>query len=78
MMADWDLASLKRDLPRLTTPLLLVHGEDDTAIPLAAARDAAALVGYGRLITLPDLGHLAHEERPDEVAAIIAQFVGEH
>ncbi len=78
MMADWDLASLKRDLPRLTTPLLLVHGEDDTAIPLATARDAAALVGDGRLITLPDLGHLAHEERPDEVAAIIAQFVGEH
>ncbi len=77
MMADWDLPALKRDLPRLQTPLLLVHGEKDPAIPLANAQEAVALIGNTRLISLPGLGHLAHEERPDEVAAIIAQFVGE-
>ena len=78
MMANWDLDALKADLPRLHIPLLLVHGEQDAAIPLASARDAASLVGNGRLTSLPGLGHLAHEERPEEVANIIRRFAGEH
>ena len=77
MMADWDLAGLARDLPRLRTPLRLLHGDGDTAIPLATARSAAALVPDGRLTVLPGLGHLAHEERPDQVAAIIGELAEE-
>lgn len=77
MMADWDLEALKRDLPRLATPLLLVHGDGDTAIPIATTRAAAAMVGNGRLVALPGLGHLAHEERPAEVADLIRRFVEE-
>ncbi|WP_159043593.1 alpha/beta fold hydrolase, partial [Sphingomonas sp. STIS6.2] len=57
------------------TPVLLVHGDSDRAIPLSNAREAAAAVGDGRLETLPGLGHLAHEERPEEVAAIIRPFM---
>lgn len=75
MMADWNLETLRRDLPRLQTPLLLVHGEADAAIPVASAREAAELIEDGRLVALPGLGHLAHEERPDEVAALIGGFV---
>lgn len=75
MMADWDLDALARDLPRLATPLLLVHGEADAAIPIATARDAAARVGDGRLVALPGLGHLAHEEQPAVVAALIRDFL---
>lgn len=71
MMADWDLEALKRDLPRLTMPLRLIHGERDAAIPIATAREAAATVPDGRTTGLPVLGHLAHEERPGEVAALI-------
>ena len=77
MMADWDLPALKRDLPRLAVPLLLIHGESDTAIPIVNAREAVAMVGDGRLISLPGLGHLAHEEQPEQVAALIEEFVGE-
>lgn len=75
MMAAWDLVELRRDLARLKTPVLLVHGDADRAIPLSNAREAAAAVGDGRLETLPGLGHLAHEERPEEVAAIIRPFM---
>ncbi|WP_295525057.1 alpha/beta fold hydrolase BchO [Novosphingobium sp. Chol11] len=74
MMADWDLAALKRDLPRLKAPLLLVHGEADAAIPLANAHEAAALIGGARVTRLAALGHLAHEERPADVAVLIRQF----
>lgn len=76
MMADWDLEALKRDLPALRTRLLLVHGDRDAAIPVSAAREAAALAPGAEVAILPGLGHLAHEERPEEVAALIAEFVG--
>ena len=77
MMASWDLAALASDLPRLATPLLLLHGDRDAAIPIGSARAAAALVGNGRLVPLPGLGHLAHEERPADVAALIHAFLEE-
>lgn len=78
MMADWDLAGLARDLPRLKMPLLLIHGNADRAIPAASARQAAAIVGDGRLVVLPGTGHLAHEERPEEIAALITEFATGH
>ena len=74
MMAEWDLDSLKRDLPRLRTPLLLIHGEGDAAIPLATAEEAAALIPGARIVMLPGLGHLAHEEQPGPVADLITEF----
>ena len=74
MMANWDLEPLKRDLPRLTVPLLLIHGDGDTAIPLAKAREAAALVPGARLEVLPGFGHLAHEEAPERIAEMITVF----
>lgn len=75
MMADWDLDALARDLPRLAVPLLLIHGEGDTAIAVADARRAVATVTDGRLVTLAQLGHLAHEESPREIADLIFDFV---
>ncbi len=75
MMADWDLEALKRDLPRLRASLLLVHGFGDRAIPSGTAREAAAMVDGARLLTLPRLGHLAHEEQPAELAAIIRNYM---
>jgi magnesium chelatase accessory protein len=77
MMAEWDLAALERDLARLAIPLLLIHGEADSAIPLSNARRAAAMVGDGRLVSLAGLGHLAHEEKPEDVASLITAFANE-
>jgi magnesium chelatase accessory protein len=75
MMADWNLDQLKRVLPGLQTPLLLVHGENDKAIPLSSARQVVAMVGNAKLMPLAGLGHLAHEEKPADVTEIIRQFV---
>lgn len=74
MMADWDLDSLALDLPRLSVPLLLVHGDDDAAISLASAKAAAAQVTGAQIISLPGLGHLAHEEQPGVIADQITGF----
>ena len=78
MMADWDLETLKRDLPELKVPLLLIHGTGDAAVPPSAARETAAIVPGARLVTLPGLGHLAHEEQPGALAEIVAEFARDH
>ncbi len=76
MMANWDLPHLVQDIPRLKTPLsLVVASQDRTVSPREASRVMAILPQAARreLITLPSLGHLAHEERPDLVAAAVRQ-----
>ncbi len=74
MMANWDLAALARDLPRLTPRLLLLVGGNDRTLPPAQAQRVEALVPSARLVTLPGLGHLAHEERPRRVAKIVLDW----
>lgn len=78
MMANWDLPHLMQDLTRLQTPLgLVVASQDRTISPREASRVMAILPqsAIRGLITLPSLGHLAHEERPDLVAAaVMSQF----
>jgi magnesium chelatase accessory protein len=74
MMANWDLPPLARDLPRLTAKLLLVVGENDKTIKPMDGERVRAQVPGARLVLLPGLGHLAHEERPAEVADLIKDF----
>lgn len=78
MMANWDLKPLERELPRLTTPLVLVTGANDRAIAPATARRVGALVPAAEVISLADLGHLAHEERPAAVADIVIGLARRH
>lgn len=76
MMANWDLAALWRDLPRLNVPLVLVVGANDSTVPPAQAGQVLAAVKGATLTTLPALGHLAHEERADLVAQVISAHYG--
>jgi magnesium chelatase accessory protein len=75
MMAGWDLAALARDLPGLAVPLRLLVGRNDRTVPPATARRVKALLPAAELVYLPGLGHLAHEERPEVVAASILERV---
>ncbi len=76
MMASWDLESLIRDLPRLQPPLLLVTGENDLTIAPGDAKLIARLVPVSRILPLPGLGHLAHEEDPQRIAEVIPSPAG--
>ncbi len=71
MMAAWDLQPLLRDLPRLQPALHLVVGENDKAVPPAGAAQLRRYVPAAHIHRLADLGHLAHEEAPQQVADLI-------
>jgi magnesium chelatase accessory protein len=71
MMAMWDPRPLALDLPRLQVPLHLVVGSEDRMIRPREAQQVHALVPGSVLHALSGLGHLAHEERPAEVARLI-------
>ena len=77
MMAHWDLQPLLLDLPRLQPPLLLVAGARDRSIPPEQAERMHALVPGSRLVLMPGLGHLSHEEQPAETAALVWQHARE-
>jgi magnesium chelatase accessory protein len=72
MLANWDLFALERDLHRLAVPLTLAVGSGDRAIAPEDAFRVRDLVPGAEVVLLPGLGHLAHEERPEELAEIVA------
>lgn len=74
MMAQWSLDELNRALPGIATPTLFIHGERDGAVALRVAERAAQAMPDARLIALPGVGHIAHEEVPERVADEILRF----
>lgn len=74
MMAQWNLPSLQRDIARLTTPLLLIVGENDRTVPASEATRLQRQLPHTTIERLAQLGHLAHEEAPDKIGALIVTF----
>jgi pimeloyl-ACP methyl ester carboxylesterase len=64
-------------LPRITAPTLVIHGEHDPLIPVAAAHDLARRIPGARLEIIPGWGHDLPEplwpRLADEVAATAAR-----
>ena len=54
IVADGDRRPMLR---RITAPTLVIHGEDDPLVPVAAGRDTAANIAGARLMTIPGMGH---------------------
>jgi pimeloyl-ACP methyl ester carboxylesterase len=61
-------------LGELAMPVLIVHGEHDTLVPVACAREAHARIAGSRLRLLPS-GHWPMRERPGEFNRILIEFL---
>jgi magnesium chelatase accessory protein len=72
MMANWNLAPLAHDLPRLRPEFILVAFGNDLTVPPAEADRVRALMPEARRYDLPGLGHLGHEEAPQTILGLIA------
>ena len=75
MMAHWDLDDLQRRFPSLDAPVVLVVGDGDRTVPPSQALEVAHRMPCARVVRLPSLGHLAHEEQPDLVGEAILEAI---
>ena len=75
MMAQWELGDLLRDLPNVPAGTLFLAGDRDRTVPAVVSDKAAARMPDACVIHLPHLGHLAHEEAPEEIAGLILSFL---
>jgi magnesium chelatase accessory protein len=79
MMANWDLSPLLRDFPKLRANVVLVVGGKDLSVPPDNAFEVEKLLPVAVVKYLRGLGHLAHEERPEEIEKIavgLARSIG--
>ena len=60
---------------QIRTPTLVMHGEADALIPVAAGRSLAGAIPGARLITYPGVGHVPMEQIPDQSAADLRAFL---
>lgn len=62
-------------LPSINVPVLVVVGERDVLTPPDDARQAAELLPSGRLLVIPDVGHMSNMEAPDIFNAAMQEWL---
>ncbi|KIN75471.1 alpha/beta fold hydrolase BchO [Sulfitobacter guttiformis] len=78
MMAQWDLRPLLKRLPQSGLKGLLIAGAADRAVPAETSRNLSEKIAGLEYAELLGLGHLAHEEAPEEVAALILGYLAKN
>lgn len=63
------------DLAKIDVPALVVWGADDRIILMRNGRQGTAKLPHGRFVVIPDTGHIAMEERPEEWLRIVLPFL---
>ena len=71
MLASWQLDDLQARLPELRTPLWLAAGLADRTVAPVQSLELARWLPGASFHPLPGLGHLAHEEAPERVNALL-------
>lgn len=68
--------ALWRQAERVAAPVLLVDGLRDKLVSYRSARRACAAFADARLLVLPESGHVAMTEHPEEVARAVRELIG--
>ena len=64
-------------LQSITVPTLLIWGEKDAFIPVGNAQDYLKAMPQAKLVTLPGVGHVLHEEAPQASVQVVLDFLSE-
>jgi len=59
----------------ITIPTLVVWGGNDGVVPLADGKDYAAKIPNAKLVIVPECGHVASMEKPDDFLAAVIPFL---
>lgn len=63
-------------LPEIRCPALIVHGENDSLVPVACAHEAATHIPNARLDIIDDCGHWPQREHPGAFHDALGAFLG--
>jgi pimeloyl-ACP methyl ester carboxylesterase len=78
------LKSWKRDMKKLAealashpadVPALLIWGDRDPVVPAFTAKELMRHLADSEQVTLPGVGHLPNDERPDQCAELIRTWL---
>lgn len=75
MMSYWNLGQLPEQLSKLKGRVLIQAGTHDLTIPFGHAVTSHQKITQSQLQSLSDLGHLAHEEKPQACAQQILDWL---
>jgi pimeloyl-ACP methyl ester carboxylesterase/class 3 adenylate cyclase len=64
-------------LPSVHVPTLILHGSEDSIVPLEVARYVGSRIPTGRVVEIPGVGHLAFGTGADLIAAEIERFLND-
>jgi len=62
-------------LAGLAVSTLILHGADDSLLPVAVAKRAHSLIPNSQLEIIPNCGHLAPLDQPDAVSRALREFL---
>ncbi len=72
------LEDFRQDLARIDVPVLVIHGDSDRAVPIAAsAVRTAKLIKGARLVTVPDGPHCVTWTHAEQVNPELVNFLGQ-
>lgn len=71
-LADTDL---RADLPAITAPALVLHGQHDRLVPPPAAEFLARQLPAARLALIPSAGHAPFLSHPDATWNVLTEFL---
>lgn len=65
----------QKTLRRAMLPVLVIAGQSDPITPVRRQDFTSGLAPYGKLVVIPDAGHLPTLEQPEAVTAALEEFV---
>ena len=77
MIRDGALRDEPVDMSRLSMPVLILAAAHDRISPLSMAQRLREVLPHARLVVIERAAHLLLEERPDECASAIREFLGD-
>lgn len=70
-----DLDQLAKRYATITVPTLLLWGDHDPLVPRWVATKLEKTLPNCRLVIIPECGHIPQEEKPEETARILSEFL---
>jgi pimeloyl-ACP methyl ester carboxylesterase len=70
-----DFAEATRIIPTIDVPTQIIWGDRDRAVPVEFARRLHQEIRGSAIALIPDVGHMPHEERPEQVLAVLEPFL---